>query len=448
MHDNSSFTWAEQDLYGSSRLGMVTPGLTIQSSAPLANANYNPTGDPITNGTEGKRIYELTNHLGNVMVTISDRKTGVDENGDAVIDYYKAEVLTAQDYYAFGMMMPGRTYSNAGAKYKYGFNGQENDNEVKGEGNSLDFGDRIYDSRLGRWLSLDPLQRKYPWESHYSFVSNNPILYIDADGKDKIITHKYIDVKTGETYIVRQVVSNDIKAVPKRVANGNHWWQDSHDWHWEYDWHDINQEVVHVMSNGSPVKTTVGPETLGEVRLTTDYNMEWYAKTQIARYEGGVIFTSQKGRSEEVKTAILPVDIINIDALLETFDVASKAGTTKNFHDKLDALAKAKGLKEKSAALKDLKTIIDNTIDIVKKVAEKVPSGTYSPDDNKKIKYTANSTICISCGNNPHGLTDGITDEEGKVVDTIKHTIRIKYNPKTKGNETIVINDTIPTKKE
>ena len=79
-YDNSSFTWAEQDLYGSNRLGMLTPGLTIQSSAPLANANYNSTGDPITNGTEGKRTYELTNHLGNVMVTISDRKTGVDEN--------------------------------------------------------------------------------------------------------------------------------------------------------------------------------------------------------------------------------------------------------------------------------------------------------------------------------------------------------------------------------
>ena len=79
-YDNSSFTWAEQDLYGSNRLGMLTPGLTIQSSAPLANANYNSTGDPITNGTEGERIYELTNHLGNVMVTISDRKTGVDEN--------------------------------------------------------------------------------------------------------------------------------------------------------------------------------------------------------------------------------------------------------------------------------------------------------------------------------------------------------------------------------
>jgi hypothetical protein len=60
-YDNSFFTWAEQDLYGSSRLGMVTPGLTIQSSAPLANANYNSTGDPITNSSvprSGRMIYE------------------------------------------------------------------------------------------------------------------------------------------------------------------------------------------------------------------------------------------------------------------------------------------------------------------------------------------------------------------------------------------------------
>ncbi len=161
-YDNTNFTWAEQHLYGSSRLGMVTPGFTIASGTPLANADYNATGDPITNGTEGKRIYELTNHLGNVMVIISDKKIGVDENSDTVIDYYTAEVLTSQDYYAFGMLMPGRTYSNAGAKYKYGFNGKENDNEVKGERNQQDYGMRIYDPRLGRFLSVDPLTKSYP----------------------------------------------------------------------------------------------------------------------------------------------------------------------------------------------------------------------------------------------------------------------------------------------
>jgi len=71
----------------------------------------------------------------------------------------------------------------AGA-YRYGFNGKENDNEVKGEGNQIDFGERMYDSRVGRWLSLDPLQKKYPSFSPYVAFGNSPIIMKDPDGRD------------------------------------------------------------------------------------------------------------------------------------------------------------------------------------------------------------------------------------------------------------------------
>ena len=59
------------------------------------------------------------------------------------------------------MTVPNRNYSSPA--YRYGFNGKEKDDEVKGSGNSYDFGGRnIYDSRTGRFNSIDPLYRKFP----------------------------------------------------------------------------------------------------------------------------------------------------------------------------------------------------------------------------------------------------------------------------------------------
>jgi RHS repeat-associated protein len=94
-------------------------------------------------------------------------------------------VVTANDYYPFGMQMPGRSFNaTAAVKYRYGFNGKENDNDVKGEGNQQDYGMRIYDPRLGRFLSVDPLIAKYPFYSPYHFAGNSPIIAVDLDGSE------------------------------------------------------------------------------------------------------------------------------------------------------------------------------------------------------------------------------------------------------------------------
>lgn len=67
-------------------------------------------------------------------------------------------------------------------QYRYGFNGKENDNEVKGTGNQQDYGMRIYDPRIGKFLSVDPLASSYPFYTPYQFAGNMPIKYIDLDG--------------------------------------------------------------------------------------------------------------------------------------------------------------------------------------------------------------------------------------------------------------------------
>jgi len=80
--------------------------------------------------------------------------------------------------------MPGRKYSPT-SSYRYGFNGKENDNEVKGEGNQQDYGMRIYDPRLVKFLSVDPLTKSYPHYTPYSFSGNKPIWCVDLDGAEE-----------------------------------------------------------------------------------------------------------------------------------------------------------------------------------------------------------------------------------------------------------------------
>jgi RHS repeat-associated protein len=82
------------------------------------------------------------------------------------------------------MMMPGRYFSPESG-YRYGFNGKENDSEVKGVGNQQDYGLRIYDTRIGKFLSVDPLTNDYPWYTPYQFAGNKPIWAVDLDGGEE-----------------------------------------------------------------------------------------------------------------------------------------------------------------------------------------------------------------------------------------------------------------------
>jgi RHS repeat-associated protein len=85
------------------------------------------------------------------------------------------------------------------ASYRFGFNGKENDNEVhNAQGTSQDFEARMYDNRIGRFLSLDPQAARGPWATPYSFCDNSPILYADETGEWKeVTTTKYYRASNG-----------------------------------------------------------------------------------------------------------------------------------------------------------------------------------------------------------------------------------------------------------
>ncbi|WP_205509787.1 LamG-like jellyroll fold domain-containing protein [Longitalea arenae] len=208
QNNQAGIWWKEQHLYGNKRLGMWAPGININTTDGSGEWTI-----------FGKTTYELSNHLGNILATVTDKRIAVPSSeNSSVADHYEADVTTTQDYYSSGMLMPGRKWSMS--NYRYGFNGKENDNEMKGEGNSIDFGDRVYDPRIGKLLSVDYKSSSYPSHSPYSYAAGNPILYIDPDGNSVepsniIVTKERGTSKfkvTGDIVVKIQVINLSAKA--------------------------------------------------------------------------------------------------------------------------------------------------------------------------------------------------------------------------------------------
>ena len=93
---------------------------------------------------------------------------------------HRVGIRTCSDYSPFGVELDGRTVSGG---YRFGFNGMEGDDEVKGGGNSYATEFRHLDPRLGRWLSVDALAFQFSSISPYNFCLNSPVFFIDSDGK-------------------------------------------------------------------------------------------------------------------------------------------------------------------------------------------------------------------------------------------------------------------------
>jgi RHS repeat-associated protein len=125
------------------------------------------------------------------MAVVSDKRTPVITGSE--ITGYTPELLIAKDYYPFGMEMSGRYGGDLGTEpgdeYRFGFNGKEKDDEWNGQtGSTYDFGARLYDARIGRWMACDPKAAQMPFISPYSFSYNCPTIFEDPDGEKPRVT--------------------------------------------------------------------------------------------------------------------------------------------------------------------------------------------------------------------------------------------------------------------
>jgi hypothetical protein len=193
-HGNSaihgdSLTQTQADVYRSSRLGLLNLSL---------NCRYLSLADS-GSVVRGNKLFELPNHLGNVLEAVSDKK--IQHTSDnSTVDYYLADVINANDYYSFGMQMPGRSYTVGSAnQYRYGINGKERTDEIAGSGNHNTAEFWEYDTRIGRRWNLDP--KPTVGISEYSAFNKCPIwlsdlLWDSTPVRNQIFDNRGTEIKT------------------------------------------------------------------------------------------------------------------------------------------------------------------------------------------------------------------------------------------------------------
>lgn len=124
------------------------------------------------------------------------------------------------DYCTFGSPMPGRSYQST--SYRYGFNGKENDPEANSTGSGTqDYGMRIYNPSLGRFLSVDPLTKNYAFLTPYAFAENDVVRSVDLDGKEKYIVTYRLDANGVTNVTVAWNVIPGANGQPGTIVNDN-----------------------------------------------------------------------------------------------------------------------------------------------------------------------------------------------------------------------------------
>ena len=136
------------------------------------------------------------------MAVISDKASTTDE----------PTVVSLSDYYPFGMTEPGRSYNSNTSRF--GYTGHEKENDLAEGVYTTQY--RLLDTRLGRWMSVDPLFAKYPDMSAYNYCGGNPVVFWDPDGGNYIVIGGLVII--GLKLLGKKLQSNENSSDVKTVG--------------------------------------------------------------------------------------------------------------------------------------------------------------------------------------------------------------------------------------
>ena len=140
----------------------------------------------------------------------------------SVVDLSDGTVLERNDYYAYGERVADSTMQTTSLN-RWRYNAKEEQDSIASIP-YLDYGARLYDPVIGRWMQQDPVAAKYPHLSPYNFCGGNPVNFVDPDGKDPIYAKNFWGKvkligddgkKSTGSYLVRGSVARSVKAATK-----------------------------------------------------------------------------------------------------------------------------------------------------------------------------------------------------------------------------------------
>ena len=176
-------------------------------STDFAGGRINLVENTINNTLSQDIQYHHTDHLGSVRA----------------ITNQSGEIVEQNAYYPFGERHTfGNTYAQTTNRFKY--NGKEE--QTAGNLGLLDYGARMYDANIGRWFVQDPLSEKYYAHSPYNYCVNNPVMFVDPDGKKIKIGNllgrlgAYLGINTYEKQVMDHIAQlKEISPELNRVIN-------------------------------------------------------------------------------------------------------------------------------------------------------------------------------------------------------------------------------------
>ncbi|OAV43913.1 hypothetical protein A3850_005135 [Lewinella sp. 4G2] len=189
--NENEFIWKSQSIVGIEELGSFYFESDLVSVIEENNSQYY------------KKSYFLSNQVGSVIATISDRKKLISSASTSCSAY----VRTAKDFYSFGHIINERHHSDESFDDKFSFAGKE----ISDVTNLYDFGARHYDPSIGKWSSIDPLADSFAPLSPYNYSFNNPVFYIDPSGESPISIFAKAVAKAGLRRAAKETVERLIK---------------------------------------------------------------------------------------------------------------------------------------------------------------------------------------------------------------------------------------------